>query len=112
MRPAGVADLEISRQTPIQVVQGFIPGALILGFFLTPGNVGQVRILVQNLVVLRLRERIELLDADDGDMRQFALAADTPDNAASESVDVTLDRCPQGDARQVSAPSLPSPSPD
>jgi hypothetical protein len=51
-----------------------VPGALVARLFLAPDDFGRLRVLGQFLLQMILREGIELLDADDGDVGDLLLA--------------------------------------
>ena len=53
---------------PSQPVADLVPGALVLRLFLAPDDFARLRIAAQHALVCLHRERIELLDAHDGDV--------------------------------------------
>src|SRR5918992_2851040 len=65
-RPAGVMKLLVLAHVLAEVVRALVPRALVLRLFLAPDDFGGLRIAARLHPELLVRERIELLDANDG----------------------------------------------
>ena len=67
----------------METVLDLVPGALVLGLLLAPDDLLRGLEGCEGLLELLLREGIELLDADDGDIREPAGSARLPCSSVS-----------------------------
>src|SRR4029077_11845271 len=72
-RPAGVRDDLVLARVLAEIRAQTVPRALILRLFLAPHDLGRLRELVELRPEFRMRERVLLLEADDGDVAALVL---------------------------------------
>src|SRR5688572_16805874 len=87
---AGIEQRVILAETGLQPVAYLVPGALVLRLLLAPDDLTRFRIAVEDRLVLLGRERIELFDADQRDVRlgiRFAACQQVVINLAAAEYD-------------------------
>ncbi len=67
-RPACIVELLALLEGILQPVPDLVPGTLVFRLFLTPNNFIRVGVLLEQIRVVGNRERINLLDADKGNI--------------------------------------------
>src|SRR5688572_29954789 len=66
-----VAERSVVVERRLQAMADLVPGALVLRLFLAPDDVARLRVAVEYHLVVVRRERVQLLDADDGRFREL-----------------------------------------